>query len=618
MNTLRNKFIMAPVKLGYCDKPGFVNQKHIDFYNVRSKHIGAITIEPLYMDAGLREIPTQLGIDNNDKMHGLKDLTNLIYANGAKSIAHLNHPGRMANPKIPGNYWWSSTDKACENGGKVPEKMNRKMMNKVIDMFVESAQRAVASGFDMIEIQFGHGYLLAQFISPAVNDRTDEYGGSFENRIKFPLELATTVRKAIDVPLIARISGDEIIPNGFHIPEMIKFTEKLETIGFDAVHVSAGSVCSTPPWFFQHMFIPKGKTWETAEKIKKELSIPVIFVGQINTKEDIQLLEDKYNAEYIAVGRALVADENFIGKYLNKVEGTIRPCLACAEGCLGGVKQGKGLGCVVNPLVNTNLLKVTKTDKPKKYAVIGGGLAGMQSAITLSERGHKVDLYEKNTLGGQFNLAYLPPHKQSLKRIIDYYIKEISEKNINIIKKEALKPDLLSENYDGIIMASGAIPNIPRIKGLNEYYWTEFLEDEHLPVNKNVLVIGGGLIGIEIASKLVDNNNKVYIVEMLDEIARGMEMIEKSLTIKKLKEKKTKIITGHTVVEIKGKTVILEGNEGQKNINGIDKIVVAVGMKSYVPFKKAGNIPVYIIGDARKPGKAQEAIHSAYESAINI
>jgi len=618
MKNLKNKFIMAPIKLGYCNKQGFINKEHLNFYDSRSKNIGAVTPEPLYMNAGLREIPTQLGIDNNDKMDGLKDLTNLFYGNGAKSIAHLNHPGRMANPKIPGNYWWSSTDKACENGGAVPKKMNREMMDKVIDLFIESAQRAVASGFDMIELQFGHGYLIAQFLSPAVNDRDDEYGGSFENRIKFPLELANAVRKAIAVPIIIRISGDEIIPNGFHIQEMIKFTKELEKIRIDAIHVSAGSACSTPPWFFQHMFIPKGKTWEMASSIQKEISIPVIYVGQINTVEDIKILENKHNAKYIAVGRALVADENFIGKYLKEVEGNIRPCLACAEGCLGGVKKGEGLGCVVNPLLNTGLHEVTKTSTPKKYAVIGAGLAGMQTAITLKDKGHKVDLFEKNKPGGQFNLAYLPPNKMSLKRIIDYYIKELSSKKINIINTEAIKSDLINAKYDGVIIATGAVPNIPDIKGLKEYYWTEFLEDEQLPENQTVLVIGGGLIGLEIASKLVDNNNKVYIVEMLEEIARGMEMIEKALTIKKLKEKNTEIITGHKVIEINKKTILIEGKEGQKEIKNIDKIVVAIGMKSYVPFKNVGNIPVYITGDAQKVSKAQDAIHNAYELALNI
>ena len=619
MKNLRNKFIMPPIKLGYCDMPGFVNQKHLDFYKIRSKHIGAVIPEPFFMDSGLREISTQLGIDSNDKMVGFKKLTNLIFANGAKSIAHLNHPGRMANPKIPGNYWWSSTDKACENGGAVPKKMNREMMDKVIAMFVESAQRAVASGFDMIELQFGHGYLMAQFISPSVNDRDDEYGGSFENRIKFPLELAKAVRKEIEVPIIARISGDEIVTNGFHIADMIKFSKELEKLRFDAIHVSAGSACSTPPWFFQHMFIPKGKTWEMASKIQNELSIPVIYVGQINTEEDIKLIEEKYNADYIAVGRAMVADEDFIGKYLNEVDGNIRPCLACSEGCLGGVKQGKGLGCVVNPLVNTGLPFVEKEDDNlKKYAVIGGGLAGMQIAITLKDKGYNVDLYEKNELGGQFNLAYLPPNKKSLKRIIDFYKKEIVESEINFINEEAIEEILIKKSYDGIVLATGAVPNITRIKGLKEYYWTEFLEDEYLPENKNVLVIGGGLIGLEVASKLVDNNNEVYIVEMLEEIARGMEMIEKALTVKKLKEKQVKIFTSYKVVEIKDKIVVIEGKTETKELHNIDKIVVAIGMKSYIPFQNIGEIPIYTVGDAKKVSKAQEAIHDAYELAINL
>ena len=401
MLELRNQFIMPPIKLGYSEGDGLVNQKHIDFYKRRSKHIGAITLEPLYLDSGLRELPTQLGIDDDDKIEGLKKLTNLIHSNGAKVIAHLNHPGRMANPKLPGNYFISSTDNACENGGATPKRMNRDMMDNVIGMYVSAAKRLVECGFDIIELQLGHGYLLAQFISPSVNDRTDEYGASFNNRIKFPLEVMQSVKDSVDAPLIARISGDEMIPSGIHIEEMIEFSHLLEEKGIDAIHVSAGSVCLTPPWFFQHMFIPKGKTWELAGKIKEKINIPLIFVGRINSFKDVELLNEKYDADYIAVGREMVADPDFVGKFLNKVEGNIRPCLACADGCLGGVKKGEGLSCVVNPLVNTSYPELTKSDSIKKVAVIGGGLAGMEAAITLKERGHQVDLYEKNRLGGQ-------------------------------------------------------------------------------------------------------------------------------------------------------------------------------------------------------------------------
>ena len=193
MIELKNRFILAPVKLGYSDGTGVVTEKHLQFYNRRNQNIGAMIPEPFYMDVGLRELPTQLGIDNDDKIAGLLKLTDIIHQHGAKAIAHLNHPGRMANPKIPGNYFWSSTAIACENGGAAPQSMDRGMMERVIQAFTDAARRAVLAGFDMIELQLGHGYLLAQFLSPQVNNRTDEYGGNFENRIRFPLEVVQAV-----------------------------------------------------------------------------------------------------------------------------------------------------------------------------------------------------------------------------------------------------------------------------------------------------------------------------------------------------------------------------------------------------------------------------------------
>ncbi len=618
MIELRNQFILAPLKLGYGDSTGTVNERHLDFYNIRSKFIGAVTPEPLYLDKGLRELPSQIGIDNDEKLTGLKTLTDLLHKNGAKAIAHLNHPGRLANPKIPGNYFISSTDKPCPNGGATPVKMNRDMMNEVVDMFVDRAKRAVTAGFDIIELQAGHGYLLAQFISPDVNDREDEYGGSFENRIKFPLEVIEAVRGAIDIPIIVRISGDEMIPSGFHIDEMLKFSKILEHKGVDAIHVSAGSACTTPPWFFQHMFIPKGKTWELAGKIKEAVKIPVVFVGRIHSEADINFLKSNYNADFIALGRAMVADHNFLAKYFNEIEGNIRPCLACAEGCLGGVKGGKGLGCVVNPTVNTGLPEIEKSDKQKHFAVVGGGLAGMQTAAALSERGYEVDLFEKNELGGQFNLASLPPNKSSLEELVTYFKNEISGSSVNLIKREALADDFADSGYDGIVMATGAVPSVPPIKGLDKYYWTEFLDDNLLPQNKKVLVIGGGLIGLEVASKLVDAGNEVIIVEMLSEIARGMEMIEKALTVKKLKAKSTTIYTNCRVTEVAGTEVLIESESEKKKISGVDEIVVATGMQSFLPFDYTGDIPLYFVGDAKQVGKAQKAIHDAYELALKL
>jgi len=619
MLSLKNQFIFAPIKTGYSDGYGIVTQRHLDFYERRAKYLGAIIPEPFYLDKGLREIPTQMGINDDNKIEGLKKLVDTIHKYETKVIAHLSHPGRMANPKIPGNYYISSTDKPCENGGAAPKRMNRDDMKKVVSLFMEGAMRAEKAGFDIIELQFGHGYLPAQFISPFVNDRNDEYGRSFENRIKFPLEILKAVKDAINIPVIVRISGDEMIPEGIKLPEMINFSKILENNGIQAVHVSAGSVCSTPPWYFQHMFIKKGKTWEMAKAIKDKINIPVIFVGRINRLNDIEKIKNEYSADYIAIGRALVADPDYIGKYFSEVKGEIRPCLACDQGCLGGVRAGQGLKCIVNPEVGKETETVKPAEETKKYAVVGGGLAGMQASITLKKRGHKVDLYEKDKLGGQFNLAHLTPHKKPMESLIPYYINELNNNKINIINKEATSSDIISK-YEGVILATGSKPAMPEIQGLDKYYWAEVMLEENLPSNKKVLIIGGGLIGVDIATALIPRNNKVIIVKRTTDFGEDMEMISKNLSLKMMKEKKT-VFSDHThIKKIEGRTVYAERNGEHITFYDIDVIVVSTSMNSYNPLENElkGKMPVYVIGDAKKVGNVQDAISDGYETAKEI
>lgn len=619
MLSLKNAFIFAPIKTGFSDGKGMVTEKHLAFYNRRAKYLGAITPEPFYLDKGLRELPTQLGIDNDDKIKGLKKLTDLIHQYNTKVIAHLNHPGRMANPKIPGNYYVSSTHMPCENGGAMPRKMNAADIRKAIDLFVNAAIRAEKSGFDLIELQFGHGYLPAQFISPFVNNRDDEYGGAFENRVKFPLDILKAVKEVTNLPIIVRISGDEMIPGGIKLPEMIKFSKILEDKGVNAIHVSAGSVCSTPPWYFQHMFIEKGKTWELAKAIKTGTNIPVIFVGRINRIDDIEKIKNDYSAEYIAVGRALVADPDFIGKYLTEVKGQIRPCLACEQGCLGGVRAGQGLKCLVNPEVGEDGTPLKPTRQVKKIAVIGGGLAGMQASIALAERGHKVDIYEKDKLGGQFNLAYLAPHKKSMESLVPYFVNELNSKKINIIYKEAKSNDIISK-YDTVILATGSKPSALKIEGLDKFFWAEIMMEENLPTGKKVLIIGGGLVGVDIATALIPRGNQIIITELLDGFARDMEMIARELSLKNMNEQNV-VFSDHTIIKkIAGKTIYAERNNEKIQFNDVDIIVISIGTKSYIPLRDELNnkLPVYTIGDAQKPGNAQNAIYDGYKIAKEL
>lgn len=619
MLNLKNKFIFAPVKTGYSDKTGIVTEKHLAFYKARSEFIGALTPEPLYLDKGLRELPTQMGIDSDDKIEGLKKLTDAVHQYDTKVIAHLNHPGRMANPKISGNYFISSTNVACENGGATPKQMDADDIHQVVSLFAGAAKRAEKAGFDIIELQFGHGYLAAQFISPKVNNRTDEYGGSFENRIKFPLQILDAVKSATNLPIIVRISGDEMIPDGIKLEEMIQFSKILKEKSVEAIHVSAGTACSTPPWFFQHMFVPKGKTWDFANKIKEAADIPVIYVGQINEFNDVDKILNEFKGNFVAIGRSLVADPDFAGKYLGKVSGNLRPCLACVEGCLGGVKSGQGLQCLVSPRVGKDIDVFEKSNKQKNIAVIGGGLAGMEAALTLNKRGHKVTLFEKDKLGGQFIFAPLTPNKKSMANLISFYLKELEDSNIDVVQKEVVEKDIINI-FDEVVLATGSKPAELMIDGLEDFYWAEILLEENLPKNKNVLIIGGGLIGVDIATALIPLNNKVTIVKRTTDFGEDMEMIAKLLSLKMMTEKGT-VFSDHTHIKrVDGKTVYAEKDGKKIQFNDIDIIVVSTGMKSYNPLENELNnkIPIHVIGDSKKVGNAQDAIKDAYETAKKI
>ena len=617
MLALKNPFIFAPVKTGYGDQSGKINSKHLNFYKQRAKYLGAITPEPLYIDKSLRELPMQIGISSDEHLEGLKELTSMIHSFDTKVIAHLNHPGRMANPMIPNNIFISSTDRACEAGGATPKRMDNSDMENVRTLFSEAAQRAEKAGFDIIELQMGHGYLLAQFISPFVNDRNDEYGGNFENRIKFPLEILDIVQSSCNLPVIVRLSGDEMIPQGIHLEEMIALSKILKSKGVEAIHVSAGTVCNTPPWYFQHMFVPKGKTWEMAAKIKSGVNIPCVFVGQINTQEDVDKLQNEMQADYIALGRALVADPDFVGKYLGEVDEIIRPCLSCSDGCLGGVKSGKGIGCLVNPLVNYEGEMPKKANKSKHIAVVGAGLAGSETALNLIRKGHKVTLFEKDHIGGQFDLAALPPKKQSLQKIVDYYNQILGHEGVILVQHEAKKEEL--EQFDEVVMATGSIPVIPYIKGLSTFHWAEVLEEENMIENKTVAIIGGGLIGTEVAHRLLQKGNKVYLVELLDEIARGMEMIERKLTLKSFETADIQIFTTTKVLEVQDKTLICQKDGQELKLEDVDEIILATGMKPYHPFEEQDLIvPIHFVGDANKVGKAQDAIRDGFITALSI
>jgi 2,4-dienoyl-CoA reductase (NADPH2) len=609
----RNSFIMSAVKTGYGDGEGNISQRHIAFWERRSKYVAAVILEPFFVDKKVRELPTQIGIDNDGKIEGHKRLIEAIHRNGAKAIAHINHPGRMANPKLPGNICLSASDIQCPNGGAKPISMTAENIKTVQSQYVDAAIRAEKAGYDLIELQFGLGYLIAQFLSPVTNKRNDEYGGSFENRLRFGIEILRGIKSKVKLPVIVRISGDERFAGGLTIEDAIQIVKTLEKENAAAIHVTFGNVCESPEWYYQHYFVPKGATWQLAKKIKENTSLPVIAGGQITEPADIATIFSEQIADFIAIGRALIADPDFVGKYLQLVKGRIRPCSSCLTGCLGRIKIGKGLQCEINPEVGRELNPLVHASENKNYAVVGGGIAGMEAAFILHKRGHQVTLFEKNELGGQFNLAPLPTQKGSLKKQIDYLINELE--GIPIIKKEA-KPEDVIGKYDGVILATGSKPIVPQIEGLVEYKGAEILYEMNIPQNKNILIIGGGSVGIEIANTLAEYGNKIIVVEMLDDIARDMEIVSRKLNLKKLQEHNVLVYTNKKVVRVSGSSVFLKSKNvfSDFRIDNIDIYIVTAGIHSEKSLlnKLENQIPVYPVGDANEIGDAVSAIQSAY------
>lgn len=618
MVELRNQFIFAPIKTGYSDGTGVVTDRHLAFYEPRSRHIGAVIPEPFYLDSRLRELPTQMGIDSDDKLDGLSRLVKVIHDGGAAAIAHLNHPGRMANPTIPDNVFLSSTDRPCEAGGATPKRMSEGDMDEVVDLFTAAARRARSAGFDALELQLGHGYLLGQFLSPLVNDREDSYGGDFTSRARFPLRVVDAVRQSVDLPLLVRVSGDEMVPGGIELPETISLACELGLRNVMAVHVSAGTVCSTPPWFFQHMFIPAGKTWELAEAVSKQAKVRVVAVGRINSVEDAHRLTERFPKGYLGVGRALVADPDFVGKVLGVIDEPVRPCLACSEGCLGGVRSGVGLQCLVNPQVGRDAVTVTPATDSKRIAVVGGGLAGMEAAITLRQRGHTVDLYEAEALGGQFNLAPLTPHKRSMGRLVPYLREEIHSHGVTVVPRHADADDV--RDYDGVVVATGSLPRAPKIPGLDSYRWADLLADDELPSGQHILIIGGGLIGVDVATALVPRGNRVTIVKRTEDFGEDMEVIAKRLSLQMMQKGGVRFSDHTHIQDVDGRTVHALRDGEPLVFEDVDAVVVSTGMVSVHDLADAleGVTPVWLVGDAKQVGNAQDAIADGFLTARTI
>ncbi len=622
---LPNRLIMAPVKTGYGTPEGNVTSRHEAYYRRRANGgVAAIIVEPLYIDIIGKEHPRQLGISSSSRLDGLKGLITAIHEGGALAIAHLNHGGRAANPKASGATPEAPSPVKCQLTGITPDPMSEERIGQVIVAFAGAAGRAVEAGFDMIELQFGLGYLVAQFLSPATNLRQDGYGGDKNSRRRFAGEVLQAVRNEVGIatPIMTRISASEQVTSGLGIDDALEFATYLAERGVDALHVVSGSICDSPAWYFQHMRLPLGKNLEWAGLIRKQVEVPVITAGRLGNPDDIRQALDAEIVDGIALGRPLIADPDLPTKMKESHDEDILQCGACLQGCLGKVRSGEGLGCIVNPEVGHEFDELARADRPKTVIVIGGGPGGMQAALTASQRGHKVTLFDKDELGGQFKLSFLPPGKEMMSRPLDSLVRRVKKSEINLrLCHEATAEEVIAIHPDVAVVATGSKAILPSIIGLDNPLTGEDILTGRQNAGKRVLIIGGGSVGLESAEFLARDGHLVTIVELLDDIARDMLPITKKLTLKALGDSRVRIFTGTEVTRFDGNRAFVSTEGSEQLLGEFDSVVVAVGASSVnalEPRLYQAGIDVRTVGDAVRPRQIYDAVKDGYDAAMEI
>jgi 2,4-dienoyl-CoA reductase-like NADH-dependent reductase (Old Yellow Enzyme family)/NADPH-dependent 2,4-dienoyl-CoA reductase/sulfur reductase-like enzyme len=571
---------------------------------------------------------------NDPAFAKLAALAQAIRKNGAIALIELNHCGgaRLPLPMLKAPIGPVS----CVNeAGAQVTGMDQAMIDTVIGEFATCANFMIAAGFDGVMVHCGHGWLLNEFLSSRTNTRTDEYGGSLANRARFPMQVLKAVREAIgnDSVLEVRVSGDERTEHGQHVDEVAAFSKMIEPV-VDAIHVSVG-IYREPvlSGMFNSLFEQHGLNADLAAAIKKAVSVPVTVVGGINSPELAEQLIAEGKCDCIAMGRQLTADPEFAIKAETGREDDITRCLRCFK-CLPGTLEdvmddlSSLFGCTVNPeafLFDRKILD-SKPAGSRKVLVVGGGVAGMEAAIVAADRGHDVTLYEKDkALGGLLKFSDSDEYKGDLKEFKDLMIRRVNKRKVRVITGTEIAPgDVTSAGADAIILALGSSPIEVPIPGIDNAVRALDVYSGLDRIGKNVVLVGGGLVGSEASLHLAKNGRHVTVVEMLDKLAPDSYPFHRMALLHEM-DKMVTARTGLKVVVIEKNGVRTEDANGNEEFLAADTVVYALGMRANRQQAEtlrnaamAAHVPVYEIGDCVRAAKVYEAVKEGYLAGMSI
>jgi 2,4-dienoyl-CoA reductase-like NADH-dependent reductase (Old Yellow Enzyme family)/thioredoxin reductase len=636
--TFKNRIVSAPTSIAEISSECTLTRDNIAYYQLKAKGGAAVVTvgESIVHSATGRSHPKQILLDRAAVIPSLVETADAIHKYGALASIELSHGGMECDPvflngRNPIGPSATSTDIGFRTKGAstvVVEEMSETLMDEIADAFAAGAATARLTGFDMCMIHAGHGWLLAQFFSPLTNRRTDKFGGSVENRARFPLMVIDRVRQRVgkDFPIELRISASELTEGGLVLEDGIAICKMVED-KVDLIHVSAGahSVINTMTTMHPSMFLPHGCNVYLAEAVKKAAGIPVVTVGGMSDPKQMEGIIAGGRADIIAMARGLLADPDMPKKAQFGRDDEIVHCLRCFD-CIGGMFNTMTMKCAVNPIIGREYesgFSQKKTDR-KKVLIAGGGPAGMQAAITASEQGHDVTICEKSAvLGGALNFARNVSFKEDLYRFREYQVHRIGNLPVRVLLNTEVTPELVDlERPDVLIAAIGAEPIVPAIPGINKKQVMPAGDSckDTSGIGKKVVIIGGGLLGCETGVHLAREGRDVTIMEMLDEAAPEANILHRRALMLEL-EKSVQIKTGVRCTEITDKAVKALDREGREIIIDADTVIVAVGYRarsSAVDILR-GTAPEFKeIGDCLKARRVLQAVRTGYDAGMTV
>ena len=615
---LRNRIVMAPMLSRLCDPNGVVSQKLIDYYATRAGGgVGLIISEYCYIDdKESKAHPGQLGVYDDQLVAGLGDLAEAIQERGAKAILQICHAGRATSAKYLGRQPIAPSGIPSYTG-EMAREMTFEEVEAVSESFAEGARRAKAAGFDGVELHGAHGYLMAQFLSPYTNRRTDKYG---RDRGLFALETLDRVRSRVGKDYLVgyRMSGEEFVEGGVTLKEAKAFAKRLEERGIDYIHVSAG-ISETGHNIVTPTYLPKGHLLLLAEGIKSAVTVPVLAVGAIHDPDLAEETLQKNRADLIVMGRALIADPELPQKIQSGQLEDIRTCLRCNDGCSSRMPPNKTQRCAINAEVGRERqMRLHPVSRAKQVCVIGGGPAGMEAARVLALRGHRVTLIEKeNELGGLLRYATVPDFKAELRSFLEYLKTQVVKLGVEILVNRRATPEFIRElKPESVVLATGSTLRIPDIPGTGKPFVATFAEllRGEFKAGDQVVVAGGAAMGCEMAAHLASTGKKVTLVEMVGELATDLEIRSRLTLLQLLKERGVKILTNWKLEKIENGYVLLVDRDWNKQEIAANSVILAMGLESNQELLKPlrESFPdIYVIGDCVEPRKIYQAIHEA-------